>query len=253
MKDNRIKKVVSNGKEYYYRGNGLWFGRTSKVKAMEGLLSGALTPWSLKVNGEENTSVTIDDQGDIVLKSDVVEVAATEPVSVDEVAENQDGCEVVDAEIGEIIGRKFDSIEQLEDCLNTVNESGKVWVVVTLPNREKYRFQCYVSKHQSINLKAYCMQSLKGSLAFGGEEIYQKLLDCCQLAWGHCEAKDCYESAVYLPYKSGKKYSNTKYEKSDKGRARKRKWAQSMTAEQREKQRIAKRDYMRRKRIENKQ
>jgi len=47
--------------------------------------------------------------------------------------------------------------------------------------------------------------------------------------------------------------SNTKYEKSDKGRARKRKWAQSMTAEQREKQRIAKRDYMRRKRSEDKE
>ena len=44
-----------------------------------------------------------------------------------------------------------------------------------------------------------------------------------------------------------------RYNQSDKGRERKRKWQQNMTDEQREQQRIAKRDYMRRKRANSKQ
>lgn len=42
--------------------------------------------------------------------------------------------------------------------------------------------------------------------------------------------------------------SQAKYNATEKGKARKRKWADNMSPEQKEKQRIAKRDYMRRKR-----
>ena len=47
--------------------------------------------------------------------------------------------------------------------------------------------------------------------------------------------------------------SQSRYNATEKGKARKRKWVEQMTPEQREKQRIAKREYMRRKRAEKKQ
>lgn len=49
------------------------------------------------------------------------------------------------------------------------------------------------------------------------------------------------------------KPSQDRYNATDKGKARKRRWQQNMTDEQREKQRIAKREYARRKRQEKKQ
>lgn len=39
-----------------------------------------------------------------------------------------------------------------------------------------------------------------------------------------------------------------KYDKTEKGKARKRKWAENMTEEQREKQRLAKKEYQRKRR-----
>lgn len=47
--------------------------------------------------------------------------------------------------------------------------------------------------------------------------------------------------------------SQARYNSTEKGKARKRKWAENMTPEQKEKQRIAKRDYMRRKRAKEKE
>ena len=47
--------------------------------------------------------------------------------------------------------------------------------------------------------------------------------------------------------------AQARYNATDKGKARKRKWQQNMSEEQKEKQRIAKRDYMRRKLAEKKQ
>ena len=46
--------------------------------------------------------------------------------------------------------------------------------------------------------------------------------------------------------------AQARYNATEKGKARKRKWQQNMTPEQKEKQRIAKRDYMRRKLAEKK-
>lgn len=53
-----------------------------------------------------------------------------------------------------------------------------------------------------------------------------------------------------MPYDSE---AQARYNATDKGKARKRKWQQNMSEEQKEKQRIAKRDYMRRKLAEKKQ
>jgi hypothetical protein len=47
--------------------------------------------------------------------------------------------------------------------------------------------------------------------------------------------------------------TQARYNATEKGKARKRKWQQSMTPEQLEKQREAKREYMRRKYAEKKQ
>lgn len=44
-----------------------------------------------------------------------------------------------------------------------------------------------------------------------------------------------------------------RYNATEKGKARKREWQQNMTPEQKEKQKIAKREYMRRKLAEDKQ
>ena len=46
--------------------------------------------------------------------------------------------------------------------------------------------------------------------------------------------------------------AQARYNATDKGKARKRKWQQNMTEEQKEKQRISKRDSMRRKLAEKK-
>lgn len=56
-----------------------------------------------------------------------------------------------------------------------------------------------------------------------------------------------------VPYTMYDKPSQDRYNATDKGKARKRKWAENMTPEQKEKQRIAKREYARRKRQEKKQ
>lgn len=46
MRHTRIKKVISRkGKTLYYLGDGLWFGRTSKAQAEEGLADGSYTLW----------------------------------------------------------------------------------------------------------------------------------------------------------------------------------------------------------------
>jgi hypothetical protein len=46
--------------------------------------------------------------------------------------------------------------------------------------------------------------------------------------------------------------AQAKYNATEKGKARKRKWQQNMTEEQREKKRLANREHMRRKRAEAK-
>ena len=43
---NRIKIVKGrNDRLYYYRGDGLWFGRIGETKALKGLASGEYTLW----------------------------------------------------------------------------------------------------------------------------------------------------------------------------------------------------------------
>ncbi len=43
---SKIKKVVTKkGNVMYYRGDGLWFGRTSRIDAEHGLATGEYTLW----------------------------------------------------------------------------------------------------------------------------------------------------------------------------------------------------------------
>jgi hypothetical protein len=48
MRHNRIKIVTSkNGNKLYYVGDGMWFGRISEKKALDGLSNGKYFFWSI--------------------------------------------------------------------------------------------------------------------------------------------------------------------------------------------------------------
>lgn len=48
MRYTWIKIVTSkNGKKLYYLGDGLWFGRTSEQKALNGLADGSYRLWEM--------------------------------------------------------------------------------------------------------------------------------------------------------------------------------------------------------------
>lgn len=48
MSNYRIKIVRSKGKTYYYYGDGLWFGRISEKKALDGLASKQYVLWVIE-------------------------------------------------------------------------------------------------------------------------------------------------------------------------------------------------------------
>ena len=190
-----IKKIITAKKqEMYYVGDGSWFGRTSKANALEGLANGQYSVWSIvdKSTGTESYGVFKD--GQIVAESDQVN---------EEIVEEQNELvyEVVDSENVKMIGEKFPTIEQLEDFLNekAANETSiKIWVRIPIPNTENhtYGFKCETYDGLFLNLKAYCMQSLKSSIQYcsydeESSDIYKHLLNCCEKAWGLSRSSDC--------------------------------------------------------------
>lgn len=190
-----IKKVITAKKqEMYYVGDGSWFGRTSKADALEGLANGQYSVWSIvdKSTGTESYGVFKD--GRIVAESDQVNEKIVEE-------NNEPVYEVVDSEDVTMIGEKFQTIEQLEEFLNekAANETSiKIWVKITIPNTEShtYGFKCETYNGVFLNLKAYCMQSLKSSIQYCGydgesSDIYKHLLNCCEKAWGTSSPHDC--------------------------------------------------------------
>lgn len=212
---NYIKKIITvKGQEMYYSGDGCWFGRISKVEALEGLQSGKYRLWSVvnKATGEELTDVKLDANGQIIEVAPTVETTETELPEiiidgtickghkVEEIAT----CEIVNSECEEIIGKSFPTIEKLEKFINdTIQQSktywsNKIWLKVLLPDGENtFSFRVDASSGNDVNLKAHTMQSLKSSIqcckhSKEDYSIYEQLLTVCESFWGVSKPSDCY-------------------------------------------------------------
>lgn len=214
-----IKKIITvKGQEMYYCGDGMWFGRTSKADALEGLNSGKYQLWSVvnKQTGEELVDVKLDEFGQII-ESVVEEVEKDESQQI----QVQEVYEITNAEEEEMIGQTFESIDNLENYINEIASKAryciKVWVKVSIPNTngsDTYSFKCEAYKGSWLNLKNYCMQTLKSSIQccqYSKEldqiPVYERLLTSCEESWGVSKPSDCYD---YIPLNSIQKFTATK-------------------------------------------
>ena len=211
MANKYIKKVITvKGQEMWFYGDGLWFGRTSKVNALEKLNSGEFKVWSVvdKATNTEIIGAKLNELGELVTGEEKInDVESTKTVvPVEEIVE----VKITNSENSALQDKQFKTIYDAEKTINkTINRSKlyctKIWLEILIPNSNghTFSFKCEPLKGTKVNLSAYCMQCLKSSLAFTADikerEKLQKLLKMCEMIWGISTPSDCATPLYAMP------------------------------------------------------